>query len=86
MIRFFNIPKAMVKASIRLYQKTFSLDHGPLRFLAPHGMCKFRPTCSEYGYKAIDQHGVLKGGWMTAKRIARCHPWSLGGHDPVPEK
>lgn len=46
--------------------------------------CRFHPTCSRYGMDAIRRHGALKGGWLTVKRIARCHPWNSGGHDPVP--
>ncbi len=49
------------------------------------GSCRYHPTCSHYGIEALRQHGTLKGGWLTLKRIARCHPWSSGGHDPVPD-
>lgn len=61
---------------IRLYQRTLG------RVLPPS--CRFTPTCSHYGYQAIDKYGLLRGGWLTVKRIARCHPFNPGGHDPVP--
>ena len=83
----------MIKASIqirvfilkliRIYQKTLSFDHGIFRFLFPHGYCRFRPTCSEYGYQAIEKYGVIKGGLMAFWRILRCNPWSKGGFDEV---
>jgi putative membrane protein insertion efficiency factor len=46
--------------------------------------CRFTPTCSQYAIEAIKKHGVLKGGWLALKRIARCHPWGGNGADPVP--
>ncbi|MBB2145256.1 membrane protein insertion efficiency factor YidD [Pedobacter sp. LMG 31464] len=46
--------------------------------------CRFTPTCSQYGVEAIKKHGPFKGGWLTLKRIASCHPWGKHGHDPVP--
>lgn len=46
--------------------------------------CRFHPTCSRYALQAIDRHGALKGAWLAVRRLSRCHPWSLGGHDPVP--
>jgi putative membrane protein insertion efficiency factor len=42
------------------------------------------PSCSEYGYEAIERYGAIKGGWMATKRVARCNPFAKGGHDPVP--
>ncbi|WGE37003.1 membrane protein insertion efficiency factor YidD [Actinobacillus genomosp. 1] len=46
--------------------------------------CRFYPTCSTYAVEAIKLHGAIKGGWLAAKRIVRCHPWNEGGEDPVP--
>lgn len=46
--------------------------------------CRFYPTCSEYAVEALSQHGALKGGWLTLRRLGRCHPFCAGGVDPVP--
>jgi len=68
---------------IKIYQKTLSFDHGMPSVLYPHGFCRFHPTCSEYGYQAIEKYGIIKGGLLAFWRILRCNPWSKGGNDPV---
>jgi len=47
--------------------------------------CRFEPTCSAYALQALQQHGASRGSYLTLKRLARCHPWCAGGHDPVPD-
>ena len=48
------------------------------------GSCRFLPSCADYAAEAIERHGVLGGGWLAARRLARCHPLCAAGHDPVP--
>lgn len=61
---------------IRCYQVALSPMLG--------GQCRYFPTCSAYGIEAIQRHGALRGSWMAARRIGRCHPFRPGGYDPVP--
>ena len=46
--------------------------------------CRFTPTCSHYAIESIQLHGVFKGFWLTVTRLSHCHPWHIGGYDPVP--
>ena len=48
--------------------------------------CRYWPSCSNYALDALDAHGFWRGGWLTARRLARCHPWGGRGFDPVPER
>lgn len=68
---------------IKLYQRTLSLDHSPLKARYPLGYCKYIPTCSDYSIEAIEKKGVIKGLALSVWRICRCNPLSHGGYDPV---
>ncbi len=69
--------KRGVLALIRFYQRVISPLFPPT--------CRFTPTCSHYGYEAIERYGIIRGGWLAVKRLARCHPFNPGGYDPVPD-
>jgi len=47
--------------------------------------CRYQPTCSAYALEALNKHGGIKGGWLSLRRIARCHPWGGSGIDNVPD-
>lgn len=61
---------------IRFYQIAISPMLGP--------RCRYIPTCSQYALEAIQIHGGLRGSWLAARRVCRCHPWGGYGYDPVP--
>ncbi|WP_202619174.1 membrane protein insertion efficiency factor YidD [Ornithinimicrobium cavernae] len=63
---------------VRIYQLLLSPLLGPT--------CKFYPSCSNYAVTALVRHGPLRGTWLAARRLGRCHPWSDGGVDHVPER
>jgi putative membrane protein insertion efficiency factor len=46
--------------------------------------CRFAPSCSEYAYESLVEHGALRGSWLAVRRLLRCHPFCTGGYDPVP--
>lgn len=62
--------------AVRVYQMTIS-SWTP-------SSCRFTPSCSAYAVEAIETHGALRGGWLTLRRLGRCHPWGGHGYDPVP--
>lgn len=71
-----RLPRTVVMALIRGYQLTLS------HFVFTQ--CRFEPSCSRYTYEAVGRYGALKGSWLGIKRIAKCHPFHVGGYDPVP--
>ena len=74
--------KWIIRLLIRGYQRFLS---PALHFIGgPGSGCRYQPTCSEYFLQAVMRHGVIKGGWLGIKRIARCQPWGGHGYDPVP--
>lgn len=66
-----------LQALIRGYQLFISPWIGP--------RCRFLPTCSDYALDALARHGAIRGGWLTVRRLVRCHPFGGSGFDPVPE-
>lgn len=71
-----DIPRRVVMLPIRGYQKFISPGLPP--------SCRFTPSCSQYALEAVSKHGALKGSWLAARRLVRCHPFNPGGYDPIP--
>jgi putative membrane protein insertion efficiency factor len=74
---------AEVRLGVRL---ALAMLRGYKIFISPYfgGCCRFVPSCADYAAEAIDRHGVLRGGWLAARRLVRCQPLCAAGHDPVP--
>jgi putative membrane protein insertion efficiency factor len=72
-----SLPAAIAEKIVRGYQLLISPVLGP--------RCRFHPTCSEYCREALSRFGLLRGGWLSMRRIVRCQPLCSGGYDPVPD-
>ena len=70
--------KFLILKFIKLYQNYLSPLLGP--------SCRFHPTCSEYALQAIENFGVIRGGFLAIKRILKCNPWGGNGFDPIPKE
>lgn len=73
-----SIPLKAVVYVIQLYRHMIS----PLRYPS----CRFTPTCSQYAVEALTEYGLMRGGWLSVVRLAKCGPWHRGGWDPIPER
>jgi putative membrane protein insertion efficiency factor len=73
-----NVPATLMLAALRVYKVVLS----PLY----PGACRFLPSCSDYAAIAIREHGALKGAWLAARRLSRCHPYGGSGVDAVPPR
>ena len=71
-----RLPARTVVLLLRAYRLLVSPMYGPT--------CRFYPSCSAYAQEAVEVHGLVRGGWLTARRLGRCHPWNPGGVDLVP--
>jgi uncharacterized protein len=71
-----SVPRRLILALLRGYQRALSPALPP--------SCRFHPSCSQYALEAVGRYGALRGVWLAARRLARCHPFHPGGFDPVP--
>ena len=72
-----SLPRTLAIGLIDVYRMLLSPVIGPV--------CRYQPSCSAYAREAVTRFGLLRGAWLAARRIGRCHPWAAGGFDPVPE-
>jgi len=72
------LPRNLSVLVLRVYRAVISPLYGDV--------CRYYPSCSSYALQAIQQYGTVRGGWLGVRRIARCHPWSAGGVDDVPQR
>lgn len=77
-IVLFSLPQRGLIAIVQGYRLFFKAWLG--------NACRFEPSCSAYALQALQRHGALAGGTLSAARVLRCHPWCAGGCDPVPQQ
>ena len=70
-------PARLLRAAVRGHQRLAAGRPSP---------CRFDPSCSSFAIEALERHGALRGTWLAARRLARCHPWGGMGWDPVPDR
>jgi uncharacterized protein len=68
--------KYLLIGLLKAYRLTISPLYG--------NVCRYYPSCSAYALRAVEVHGAIRGSWLATRRLLRCHPWALGGYDPVP--
>jgi uncharacterized protein len=68
--------RAVLIAFLKTYRRVVSPLYGDV--------CRYYPSCSAYALEAVETHGAIRGSWLAARRVGRCHPWAAGGVDPVP--
>jgi len=72
-----HLPARLAMGMVRAYQWAFAGRVSP---------CRYVPSCSSYAVEALEVHGFVRGGWLSLRRLGRCHPWGQSGWDPVPER
>ncbi|MDP5226871.1 MULTISPECIES: membrane protein insertion efficiency factor YidD [Arthrobacter] len=72
-----DLPRNLLIGVLKLYRLVVSPLYGQV--------CRYFPSCSAYALEAVTVHGAVKGSWLSARRVLRCHPWAEGGLDPVPD-
>lgn len=80
-----HLPSSLIVLALRGYKLILSPMLHALTG-GPGSGCRFEPSCSVYFSEAVEKHGVIRGGWLGVRRLARCHPWGGCACDPVPEK
>jgi hypothetical protein len=82
-VLFINSPKLVAVVLINIYQAILSPDHSWLKAKYPYGYCRHYPSCSEYSKQSIQKFGLVRGGWLSVKRVAKCNPWTEPGVDLI---
>lgn len=78
-----HLPRNTIVLLVRAYQRTLSLDHGPLRHLYPYGVCIHTPTCSQYAIETVTKRGAVVGSVLALGRVLTCHPWRKPSDEKV---